>query len=56
VVSESSQEKLTSAIMKLYEDKDLRMKIGAHAKEFAIKHFDSETVRERFLKTIQNQH
>lgn len=56
VVSENSQEKLESAIRNLFEDEDLRIRIGTHAKAYAIKHFDGETVRTRFLKTLQNQH
>jgi glycosyltransferase involved in cell wall biosynthesis len=55
VVSENSNEKLGMGIKKLYEDQDLRMDLGCRAKEFAIKNYNSEAIRENFKKAILNQ-
>jgi glycosyltransferase involved in cell wall biosynthesis len=55
VVSEDSNEKIESAIKKLYEDENLRKNIGCRAKEFAIMHFESGKIRENFKNSIKNQ-
>lgn len=54
VVSENSTDKLEAAINKLYNDMDLRMALGYRAKEFALKNYDSEKIREGFKNAVQN--
>ena len=55
VVAEDSIEKIESAINTLYGDAALRRAIGSRAKEFAIKNFESEKIRENFKNAIKNQ-
>lgn len=52
VVSEKNFKKLEDGIREAYENKDLRIKLGSSAKEFAKKHFDSNIVRNEFRKAF----
>ena len=52
VVSEKNIKKLESAIKEVYEKKDLRIKLGASAKEFAKNNFDSNIIRNEFRKAF----
>jgi glycosyltransferase involved in cell wall biosynthesis len=55
VVSENSIEKLEKAINELYEDEELRKETGCRAKEFAIKNYESEQIRENFKNSIKKE-
>lgn len=48
VVHERSIEKLESAILEIYENKELRIKLAKTAKEYAINHFDGNKIRNQF--------
>jgi len=52
VVSENTNDSLTTAIAKLYHDPALRKDLGERAKEFAIKNEDAEVVREKFREAF----
>ena len=52
VVSEKNITKLENAINEIYKNKDLRIKLGSTAKEFAISHYDSGLVRDQFRKSF----
>ena len=53
VVSEQSKAKLITAIQLLYENRELRFKIGTTAKELAVKKYNSSKVRADFNDVIQ---
>lgn len=52
VVSEQDNKKLVKCIREIYNNQDMRNKIGTSAKEFAKKHFDSNIVRNEFRKAF----
>ena len=45
-------EKLESAILEIYEKKELRIKLATTAKEYAINHFDGSKIREQFKNSF----
>jgi glycosyltransferase involved in cell wall biosynthesis len=48
VVSERSIDKLRTAIYEIYKDENLRYKLAAVAKKFAMEHYDADKVRSEF--------
>lgn len=52
VVSEKNKKKLESAISELYEKKELRIKLGNTAREYAINNYDGVIIREQFRKSF----
>jgi glycosyltransferase involved in cell wall biosynthesis len=52
VVSEKDSKKLESAISELFENRELRIKLGDTAKEYAITNYDGVIIREQFRKAF----
>jgi glycosyltransferase involved in cell wall biosynthesis len=52
IVSEQNRQLLETAIEELYNNKELRSKLGSVAREYAIKNYNGVMIREQFKKTL----